>query len=152
MPDLVGEDESDSDVESESVCLYSDEEGVSFADDGRPHRSHNEPKVPAIVETWHNRLGHLGSTKDIQDLISQGILPSTSPVKIRCDPCAKGKFRRFFRGSLTKSKGPGYLHADLVGRIEPESHDGFRYFLTIIDEATRYTWVVSLENKSDASK
>lgn len=86
-------------------------------------------------------------------MITERILPSAVKSTGRqCHPCVKGKFRRFFRGSLTKEKTPGCIHADLVGRIEPESHNGFCYFLTIIDEASRYTWVVSLTNKSDASK
>lgn len=103
------------------------------------------------MRAWHNRLGHLGSDKDISDMISAGIIPSAKSRKENCDPCMKGKFRRFFRGSLTKAENPGSIHADLVGRVNPASHEGYEYFLTIIDELTRYAEIVPLRTKSEAS-
>ena len=104
------------------------------------------------IETWHSRLGHLGSSMDIKRLMDAGILTPVQPGGNNCDPCSKGKFRRFFRGSLTKANAPGYIHADVVGRINPKSHDGYEYFLTIIDEQSRFLDVPLLECKGEASQ
>jgi len=40
------------------------------------------------------------------------------------------------------------LHVDLVGPI-PESIYGNRYFFTVLDDYSRYGWVIFLKNKSD---
>ncbi|MBW0499166.1 hypothetical protein O181_038881 [Austropuccinia psidii MF-1] len=42
------------------------------------------------------------------------------------------------------------VHIDLVGPINPPSVSGFRYFLTIVDQATSYKMIQLLKHKSDA--
>ena len=100
---------------------------------------------------WHKRLEHHGTPIELRDMMNSGTLPPVKQTAEGCDPCMKGKFKRFFRGSLTKESQPGKIHADLVGRVKPRSVDGYEYFLTIIDEATRYADTRPLEKKSDAS-
>ena len=84
-------------------------------------------------------------------MVESGTLPKVKLHLPDCYSCVKGKFKRFFRGSLTKATEPGHIHADLVGRINPRSQEGHDYFLTIVDEATRYAETIPLHNKSDAS-
>ena len=43
------------------------------------------------------------------------------------------------------------VHLDTWDPFKVESVEGFRYFLTIIDDCTRVTWLYMLRNKSDAS-
>lgn len=75
----------------------------------------------------------------------------TRPQIQKCEPCLKGKFRRLYGGSWTKKNSPGHLHADIVGKIKPQSYHGHRYFMTVVDERTRYTHVTLLKKKSEAS-
>lgn len=42
------------------------------------------------------------------------------------------------------------VHCDVWGPFHVASCSGFRYFLTIVDDLTRFTWVYLLRNKSDA--
>lgn len=42
------------------------------------------------------------------------------------------------------------LHCDIWGAYRVTSHSGFRYFLTLVDDCTRFTWVYLLKNKCDA--
>ena len=102
-------------------------------------------------EIWHNRLGHQGTPIELRDMMNSDTLPSVKKTAEGCDPCVKGKFKRFFGGSLTKESHPGKIHADLVGRVKPRSVEGYEYLLTIINEATRYADTKSPEKKSDAS-
>jgi len=41
------------------------------------------------------------------------------------------------------------LHVDVWGPYKWETYDGMRYFLTIVDDHTRWTWVFFMRLKSD---
>jgi len=43
------------------------------------------------------------------------------------------------------------IHLDIWGPFSIESVDGFRYFLTLVDDCTRTTWVYMMKNKSEVS-
>jgi len=42
------------------------------------------------------------------------------------------------------------LHLDLMGPTRTESLGGKRYIMVVVDDFTRYTWVILLRSKSDA--
>ena len=61
----------------------------------------------------------------------------------------------------TKAKHPGtqtsatsrpleLLHLDLKGSTRTESLGGKRYIMVVVDDFTRYTWVILIRSKSDA--
>ena len=39
------------------------------------------------------------------------------------------------------------IHYDVWGPFAKSTHDGFKYFLTIVDDATRSTWVYLMKSK-----
>ena len=41
---------------------------------------------------------------------------------------------------------------DLIGPMRTESLGGKRYIMVVVDDFTRYTWVILLRSKSDAPK
>ena len=41
---------------------------------------------------------------------------------------------------------------DLMGPTKTKSLGGKRYFMVVVDDFTRYTWVILLRSKSDAPK
>jgi hypothetical protein len=43
-------------------------------------------------------------------------------------------------------------HCDLWGPCSVTAYDGSRYFLTIVDDMSRSTWVYLLKNKSDTQR
>ena len=66
-------------------------------------------------------------------------------------------------GKQTKAKHPGtqtsttsrpleLLHLDLMGPTRTESLSGERYIMVMVDDFTRYTWVILLWSKFDASQ
>ena len=44
------------------------------------------------------------------------------------------------------------LHLDLMGPTRTNSLGGKRYIMVVVNDFTRYTWVILLRSKSDASK
>ena len=64
-------------------------------------------------------------------------------------------------GKQTKAKHPGtqtlatsrpleLLHLDLIGPTRTESLGGKRYIMVVVDDFTRYTWVIPLRSKLNA--
>lgn len=43
------------------------------------------------------------------------------------------------------------VHLDIWGPFLIESIEGYKYFLTVVDDCTRVTWIYLLRNKSDVS-
>ena len=41
------------------------------------------------------------------------------------------------------------IHSDVCGKVTPTSTYGANYFVTFIDDATKYTWVYFLETKDE---
>ncbi len=69
-----------------------------------------------------------------------------------CEPCTKGKHHKspFPVGGGTRAKES----LDLVhtGKLNTKSLGGAEYFLTIIDDRTRYVWVYFLKTKDEVFK
>ena len=84
--------------------------------------------------------------------VRNGFLRHVVCTFINCRSCAKEKFKRRFDGSLTKENRIGVLHVDTKGKLEMESVNGQNYFLTIVEEYSRFTAVRPIGTKGDASR
>ena len=81
-------------------------------------------------------------------------IPKLSRISnVVCGPCQLGK--------QTKAKHPStqtsatsrpleLLHLNLMGPARTESLGGKRYIMVVVDDFTRYTWVILLRSKFDA--
>jgi len=71
-----------------------------------------------------------------------------------CDICHFAKQKRLpFPLSVSKSKKCfDLIHVDVCGPYSLSSIHGHKYFLTIVDDYSRYTWVFSLKQKSKVVK
>jgi transposase InsO family protein len=81
-------------------------------------------------------------------------LPPISHAEQFCDTCVLAKHRRgvFLKQSKYRAdKALELVHDDLCGSVKSVTTGGRRYFLLLIDDATRYMWVVLLTAKSKAS-
>ena len=80
-------------------------------------------------------------------------LPCIDHVEQVCDGCLVGKQRRasFPReGNFRASKALELVHGDLCGPITPATPAGNKYFLLIVDDFSRYMWIVLLKTKDQA--
>jgi hypothetical protein len=80
-------------------------------------------------------------------------LPSIEHVEHVCDACLAGKQRRALFPQAAKyraTKPLDLLHGNLCGPISPVTPGGKRYIMLVVDDMSRYMWVVVLTNKSDA--
>ena len=102
-------------------------------------------------DLWHYFLGHPSSSRleSIKDIHVSKASHNSKP----CFICLMAKLHKLpFTHSQHKSIYCFELiHCDLWGPCNEISYDGFRYFLTIVDDFSRCTWVYLLKYKSDAS-
>ncbi|KAA0065480.1 Cysteine-rich RLK (receptor-like protein kinase) 8 [Cucumis melo var. makuwa] len=108
-------------------------------------------KINAIsVDTWHQRLGHL-SPKCLSSLSSTLCLSNHSIHHSSCHVCPLAKQKRLsFHSNNNVASSPfDLVHADIWGPFKIPSYGGYKYFLTLVDDCLRFTWVYMLRQKSD---
>ena len=104
-------------------------------------------KVSAQV--WHDRLGHV-SLKRLQSLQNQlDFQPCNKDKPCYICPLAKQRRLSFPSNNHLASSPFDVIHCDIWGAYHVESHAGFRYFLTLVDDCTRYCWIYMMKHKSD---
>ena len=98
---------------------------------------------------WHFRLGHLSFSR-INTLHSKFPFVNVDS-KATCDVCHFAKHRKLpFIPSCNKAKQPFELiHFDIWGPISIKSIHGHSYFLTAVDDFSRYTWLTLMKTKAE---
>ena len=109
-------------------------------------------------DLWYQRMGHVCykhlSIVSKHELVL-GIPKLNRVSNVVCGSCQLGK--------QTKAKHLGIqtsdtsrllelLYLDLIGPTRTESLGGKRYIMVVVDNFTKYTWVILLRSKSDAPK
>lgn len=103
---------------------------------------------------WHQRYGHL-NVRDLKAIKAKDMVLGMSLMpkmnEINCEVCAKCKIhvKTFKPSSNRETSILGLVHSDICGPMSTESIGGAKYFVTFIDDCSRYTETVMLRNKSD---
>lgn len=90
---------------------------------------------------WHQRFGH---PYDIVLNVLKSDLNLHGSAKIGlCDVCHKSKQTRelFPMSDHVSKRNFELVHYDVWGPYKVPSHDGFRFFLTLVDDRSRTVWV-----------
>ena len=101
---------------------------------------------------WHYRLGHASFPR------MKSIHYSDSDVNIsdqsyHCEICPLAKMQKLpFQSSTTTTKCCFELiHVDIWGPYKTPTVYNQKYFLTIVDDFSRFTWIFLMQFKSEAS-
>ena len=107
-------------------------------------------------EIWHKRYGHL-SQNNLRSLQNNNLVKGMSfkideGIKGPCDACLKGKQSRnsFPKEEATRATELlEIIHSDVCGPMKSKSLGGNAYFVTFIDDKSRFTTVYFMRNKSE---
>lgn len=105
------------------------------------------------MDEWHHRLGH-PALRIVHRVISSHHLPvSSNKPSIVCSSCQQGKSHRLHFGpSPSVSHGPlGLLFLDVWGPAPLLSNANKRFYLCVVDDFSRDSWLFPLTTKSDVS-
>jgi hypothetical protein len=97
-------------------------------------------------QLWQQRLAHPS------ELILAKLFPNLKSKSINCDFCPLSKSTRLpFSSSTSYSVKPfDLVHSDVWGPVI-ESFDGYKYFVTCVDDFSRFTWLYLLKAKSEVA-
>lgn len=105
--------------------------------------------------TWHKRLGHPNSHV-LHDLLKSGFLgnkesPSLSTLPSDCISCKLGKSKILPFPTHQSNEGQPFdmIHSDVWGMASVISHANYKYFVTFIDDYSRFTWIYFLRSKDE---
>ena len=110
---------------------------------------HSVSRVPIVTKPylWHLRLGHVSDNK-LHHCISNVSSFHFNKEWVVC-PITKHKRLPFPNSKHLSDHAFDLIHCDVQGPFAKATHDGFRYFLTIVDDATRSTWVYLMKSKTE---
>ncbi|KAL4025380.1 hypothetical protein IC575_013770 [Cucumis melo] len=101
---------------------------------------------------WHLRLGHINLDR-IGRLVKNGLLNKLKDDSLPpCESCLEGKMtKRPFTEKGYRAKEPlELIHSDLCGLMNVKARGGFEYFISFIDDYSRYGYLYLMEHKSEA--
>ncbi|CAL2250163.1 unnamed protein product [Prunus armeniaca] len=100
---------------------------------------------------WHSRLGHVSGSR-LKYLVSTGALGNFNCHDISdCSGCKLAKFSSLpFTRSSSISLAPfDLIHSDVWGQAPISSKGGARYYVSFIDDYSRYCWIYLMKRRSD---
>nr|AAD25646.1 putative retroelement pol polyprotein [Arabidopsis thaliana] len=109
--------------------------------------------VNAVVDVsvWHKRLGHPSFSR--LDSLSEvlGTTRHKNKKSAYCHVCHLAKQKKLSFPSANNICNSTFelLHIDVWGPFSVETVEGYKYFLTIVDDHSRATWIYLLKSKSD---
>jgi transposase InsO family protein len=113
-------------------------------------------RAPLTRSLWHRCLVHIGEAKIEQALkhaLARGLKADCdNPIPHICVPCVHGKQHcdPFPAKASHRSKTPfERIHSDLH-EVPCLTSSGYRYWLTFIDNCSRYAWIYLFKRKSEA--
>ena len=100
---------------------------------------------------WHKRLGHI-SKERIQRLVNDGILDPLDLTDFQvCIECIKGKQTNTKKlGANRATDVLELIHTDICGPFPTASWNGQQYFITFIDDYSRYGYLYLIHEKSQS--
>ena len=100
-------------------------------------------------DLWHFRLGQIPNAK-IQLINSSDSSIKAIHNKV-CEICplAKQKKLPFPISNSQSNKAFQLVHTDIWGPFSIPSYSGYRFFLTIVDDFTRFTWLFLMKTKTE---
>jgi transposase InsO family protein len=132
-------------------------ENTTWLDVHTPRAPESALRSKSILDRslWHRRLGHISKDaleKAIRLKLGNGLLiDSNTPLPLHCKPCIVGKHHcnPFPAKALhCATRILQRIHSD-VHMVPVATSSGYRYWVTFIDDWSRYGWIYLLKHKSD---
>lgn len=100
---------------------------------------------------WHSRLGHV-NYDTIRRLVNMDLLPKFHiDTNHKCETCVEAKLTKAPFQSIERNTEPlELIHSDICDLKFLQTRGGKKYFITFIDDATRYCYVYLLRSKDEA--
>ena len=109
-----------------------------------------------IISLWHNRLDHPNSSVLHQLFNTLHFSVSSKFIPQFCNACQFGKLHQitYSSSSLKTMKPFQLIHSDIshISYLTCPSHislDGYKYYLSFVDDFSRYVWIYPVHLNSE---
>ena len=101
------------------------------------------------IDLWHFRLGNPSVERLL--LLKQSYPFLTTDKEFVCDTCHHSKQKKLsFPGNDSHSSCVfALIHVDIWGHCNVTSLNGYKYFLTIVDDHSRFFWIFLMHSKAE---
>ena len=102
------------------------------------------------ISLWHSRLGHV-NYRSIKNMTNLGLISDCKFDNLsKCEICAQSKItRKSFKYVERKSEMIGLIHSDVCDMKSNMTRGGNKYFLTFIDDYSKYAYTYLLKSKDE---
>lgn len=108
--------------------------------------------VGVLDDKWHFRFGHVNK-KTLDRMMKYDLIPKNnkSPFWYQCECCVQGKLCKHSFKSVEKTNDLlELIHSKICDKKSIETRGGKRYFITFIDDYSKYTYVYLIRTKDEA--
>lgn len=132
-------------------------QSLALSAESKSHVVAATPTAPVSIYpfmSWHSRLGHVSFSR-LSYMINKGLLGDTRLDKEpNCISCRLAKQPALsFNLSTSVSTEPfALIHSDVWGKSPIMSKGGALYYVSFIDDYSRYTWVYLFSSRADFLK
>ena len=101
---------------------------------------------------WHCRLGHINESRINKLYKDEFFGPYDYKSLETCESCLMKKMTKssFFRHGERTTKLLGLIHSDVCRPMTTQAKDGYSYFITFIDDLSRFGYMYLMKHKSEA--
>ena len=104
----------------------------------------------SFMNFWHAHLCHINS-RYVGIMSNIGLIPRLTKDIEKCEACSQAKItKRSHKNVERNTELLELIHTDLCEFEGKLTRGGNRYFITFIDDFSKYAYVYLLKNKSDA--
>ena len=140
-------------LESENFILTKNGSfvGKGYSCDGMFKLSINKITSYAYIidsfDVWHARLSHL-NFRSLKYMSNHGLISCTNDIHEKCEICIQAKLtKKRFAKAERNTQLLDLIHSDICEYNGVLTRGGKRYFLTFIDDSSRFTYVYLLRTK-----
>ena len=106
--------------------------------------------IVSCVNVWHGRLCHINN-KYMKNMSGLGLIPKLENELEKCEICSMTKItRKPYKSIERNTKLLELIHSDICEFEGHLTRGDNRYFITFIDDFSKYSYVYLMKNKSDA--
>ncbi len=107
---------------------------------------------------WHRRLAHMhfkGIKKMIKENKLKGVKIKENEInkEISCEECIRAKMTKTPINKIANENknndSLSLIHSDICGPFNPPTRNGMKYFISFIDDASRWSVVVLMKSKEE---
>ena len=99
---------------------------------------------------WHGRLGHV-NYGSLRRLINLSHIPTFQIDNNKCETCVEAKMTKSSFQTIERNTEPlDMIHSDICDLKFAPTRGGHKYFITFVDDSTKYCYVYLLKSKDEA--